>query len=507
MTDRNPMSRPQSAGIALRLLSGLALCAFTAQAGADPGAQPVTGHVAARPATKGPLNVVFIVADDLRVGGAFGSTEVRTPNLDRLAARGVSFRRAYTQFPLCGPSRASFLTGLRPNATRVYDLQTTVRSRLPDVVTLPQYFRQHGYTAVRVGKMYHQGVPGGIGKPVTTDLHDDPASWDLAYNPRGHDKDVEGPDLLTNLTPKIPLGVGIAYRADDAPDEAQTDGIVASKAIEVIEARKDQPFFLAVGFYRPHVPEIAPRRYFELYPDIAFRPESDAAIGAMLPAARGTVYRYASEPAQRLAPVQRKDFTRAYYAATSFMDAQVGRILDALDRNGLADRTVIVFTSDHGFSLGEHGLWQKQNLTDPATRVPLIIAAPGLHQHGRVSTKLVELVDLYPTLADMAGLPLPDRVDGHSLKPLVRNPGSIRWNFPARSQAQGAQSVRYGDWRYTEYGVSGADGVELYNLWQDPGEYRNLAPKPRFRTLIAKLRRMLPGDPPPSPGPKLPVGE
>ena len=467
----------------------------------------VAPRAATQQAAKRPLNVVFIVADDLRQGGAFGSTEVRTPNLDRLAARGVSFRQAYNQYPLCGPSRASFLTGLRPNTTRIYDLQTTVRSAVPDVVTMPQYFRQNGYFSARVGKMYHQGVPGGVGKPIETDRHDDPASWDAAFNPKGHDKDVEGPDMLTNLTPKIPMGVAIAYRADDAPDDAQTDGIVATKVIDLIEANKDRPFFIAAGFYRPHVPEIVPTRYFDLYPDIAFKPEPRERVASLVPAARGPSYRYVSEPAQGLTPEQQRDFVRSYYAATSFMDAQVGRILDALDRSGVADRTIMVFTSDHGFNLGEHGLWQKQNLTDHSTRVPLIIAMPGQRRRHRISSSIVELVDLYPTLAELAGLPAPRRVDGRSLRPLIAGRGSVQWNFPAQSQVADGRSVRFGNWRYTEYGPDGAKGVELFDLKRDPGEYRNLASQSRYRSVIARLKPMLPGDPPPSIAPKLPFGD
>ena len=454
-----------------------------------------------------PLNVLFIVADDLRVDGAFNAPVVRTPNIDRLAAKGTRFLQAYNQFPLCGPSRASFLTGLRPNSTRVYDLFTTVRGNMPDVVTMPQYFRQNGYLSARVGKMYHQGVPGGVGKPVAADLHDDPASWDVAFNPAGHDKAIEGKDLITNLTPKIPFGVAIAYRADDAPDEAQTDGIVADKAIELIRANKDRPFFIAAGFYRPHVPNIAPARYFDLYPDVAFRPELKERVDSLLPAARGASYRYVSEPAQGLTPQQQEDFVRSYYAATTFMDAQVGRILDALEASGVADHTIVVFTSDHGFNLGEHGLWQKQNLTDHATRVPLVVSVPGVPAKGRASRRLVELIDIFPTLADLAGLPVPLGLDGRSLRPLLRNPNDRGWNFPALSQVEGGRSVRFRQWRYTEWGSNGEKGIELYDLSADPGEYRNLSASPRHAAVMARLKAMLPAPPPPSTGPRLRVLE
>ena len=453
------------------------------------------------------MNVLFIIADDLRVGGAFGSAEVQTPNIDQLAARGVNFQQAYNQFPLCSPSRASLLTGLRPNSVRVYDLRTPARSNVPDVVTMPQYFRQHGYFSVRVGKLFHQDVPRGIGKPITADLYDDPASWDVAFNPAGQDKEAEGQDVITNLTPTLPLGVAIAYLADKGPDERQTDGMVATKTIELINAHKDRPFFIAAGFYRPHVPEVAPKQYFDLYPDIAYKPEKKEHRDGMLPAARGPAYKYASVPAESLSNDQQREFVRSYYAATSFMDAQVGRVLAALETSGVADRTIVVFTSDHGFNLGEHGTWQKQNLWEQSTRVPLIISVPGARANGNASRRLVELIDLYPTLAELAGLPAPARVDGRSLRPLLAKPNDVRWNFPALSQVDGGRSVRFENWRYTEWGRNGVDGTELYDLRQDPGEYRNLVALPYYRALVARLKAMLPGEPPPSLGPKLQIDE
>ncbi|UZW57393.1 sulfatase [Sphingobium sp. JS3065] len=487
------------------LIVGTAAVAMTSCSHPEAGPSP---QRAATPApAAGRMNVLFIIADDLRSGGAFGSAEVQTPHIDRLAAQGVRFQQAYSQFPLCGPSRASLLTGLRPNSVRVYDLSTSVRSNRPDVVTLPQYFRRNGYFSARVGKLFHQGVPGGIGRPIAADQHDDPASWDVAFNPAGHDKDAERQDLITNLTPALPLGVAISYHADKGSDDQQTDGMVATKAIELINANKDRAFFIAAGFYRPHVPEVAPGHYFDLYPSIAYKPETVKNREAVLPAARGAVYKYASAPAEALPDRQKREFVRSYYAATSFVDAQVGRILDALEKSGVADRTIVVFTSDHGFGLGEHGIWQKQNLWEQSTRVPLIISVPGARAKGRVSRRLVELIDLYPTLTDLAGLPAPTRVDGRSLRPLLATPNDPRWNFPALSQVRGGSSVRFANWRYTEWGRNGAEGVELYDVRQDPGEYRNIAALPQHRALIARLRAMLPGDPPPSSGTETAIGE
>jgi choline-sulfatase len=449
------------------------------------------------------MNVLFIVSDDLRVGGAFGSREVRTPNIDRLAARGVSFDEAYCQFPLCAPSRASFLSGLRPNTVRVYDLQTHVRGNIPDLVTLPQYFRQHGYFAGRVGKLYHQGVPGDIGRPVSEDLHDDPASWDVAFNPSGADKEAQREGRITNLMPKLGFGIGFAYLADES-GKPQTDELVASKTIELIKAHKDRPFFIAAGFYRPHVPEVAPKSFFDLYPNVAFTPESPANKAAVLPAARGPAYSYTGLPAQSFTPEQLRAFVQGYYASATFMDSQVGRLLDALEKSGVADRTIVVFTSDHGFSLGEHGLWQKTSLWTDVTKVPLVIYAPRAKANGTRSRRIVELLDLYPTLADLAGLPAPPKVEGRSLRPLLANANLARWNYPARSQVSGGQSVRFENWRYSEWGKNGEKGIELYDVKRDPREYRNLAAQPQYAKLMARLKLMLPGDPPPSTAPKLP---
>jgi iduronate 2-sulfatase len=451
------------------------------------------------------MNVLFIVSDDLRVGGAYGSPEVLTPNIDRLEDRGVSFEQAYTQYPLCAPSRASFLTGLRPNTVRAYDLRTHVRSNVPDVVTLPQHFRKNGYFTARVGKIFHQGVPGHIG--VDPDLHDDPASWDLAFNPSGADKVAEAEERIVNLTPRLPLGVAFAYLPEESEDP-QTDELVATRTIQLINENKDRPFFIAAGFYRPHVPEVAPKEYFDLYPTINFKAEPTLEhLDDVLPAARGPAYNYTSRFAENLPPEQQKAFVRSYYAATSFMDAQVGRILEGLEKSGVADNTIVVFTSDHGFNLGEHGLWQKTMLWDQATRVPLIIYAPNAKGNGTASSKLVEMLDIYPTLADLAGLPVPKQVEGRSLQPLLVQPNAPEWNYPALSQIAGGQSVRFGDWRYTEWGEDGAKGVELYNLRADPGEYNNLAALPQYQRVIEQLKPMLPGDPPPSTGPKLPPEE
>jgi iduronate 2-sulfatase len=339
------------------------------------------------------------MADDLNNDfGTYGHPLVKTPNLDRLAAGGVRFDRAYTQFPLCSPSRVSLLTGLRPDTTRIYDLETDFRDGLPDVVTLPQLFRRNGYLAARVGKIYHYGNPGQIG---TSGL-DDPASWDTVVNPRGIDKDEE--DKLTNLTPARALGSALAYYASPAPDEEHTDGKVATETIALLEKNKERPFFLGAGFYRPHCPFIAPRKYFDLYPidRIPAPPSSPQPPPQVPPAAWFT-----SPPHWGVGELGQRESIRAYYASISFLDANVGRILDALDRLRLADSTIVVFISDHGYHLGEQGQWMKQTLFERSARAPLIVAGPGVSANGRSSSRVVEFLDLYPTLADLARLSAP----------------------------------------------------------------------------------------------------
>lgn len=431
-----------------------------------------------------PRNVLLIIADDL--GNRLGNLgwDVRTPNIDRLASEGVVFDRAYAQFPWCAPSRASFLTGTRPDNNGVVNLWTPLRKKLPDIVTLPQYFRERGYFSGRVGKVFHQGVPDGIGHSGP----DDSASWDLAIDPRGRDVDIQDAGKLNDLSPGIPYGSAMTWYADDEGDDGEhTDGKVASAAIEMLQSHRDKPFFIAVGFYRPHVPEVAPRKYFDLYPpeSIAVTDNSPEHLAAVLPASRAWTPDHfgMSEDDQR-------QMIRAYYAATSFMDAQVGRIVGALDALGLADDTIVVFMSDHGFLLGEHGQWMKNVLWEPAARTPLIVRAPGMTRAGSRSSHLVELLDLYPTLTDLAALPHNPRNEGTSLKPLLERPDRPDWDKPAFSQVMGGRSVRAEHWRYTEW-EGGTKGRELYDHRTDPDERRNLAQDPAHQATVTRLHGLL----------------
>ena len=453
-------------------------------------------------------NVLYVVSDDLNCALAcYGHKAVRSPNIDRLAARGVRFERAYCQFPLCNPSRASFLTGLRPDQTLVLNNAVQFRRNIPDVVTLPQLFQKAGYFVARVGKLYHYGVPNQIG---TSGL-DDPPSWQQVVNPRGRDKDDE--PKIFSLTPGS-FGGTPSWLSADGADEEQTDGIGAAEAIKLLEEHNDKPFFLAVGFYRPHTPYVAPHKYFEMYPRdklaIVTTPAGDR--DDIPPPALTTTRRDMDERLQREA-------TQAYFASITFMDAQLGKLLDALDRLKLADHTIVVFHSDHGYHIGEHGmLWQKQSLFEESARVPLIVAAPGMKANGKSSPRVAELVDVYPTLAELCGLEPPDNLPGRSLAPLLNEPQAAR-DKPALTQVfrgGGGQagkgkgkgkdkgkkaeaksdggfagySLRTERWRYTEWDA-GRRGVELYDHDADPHEYANLAQDPQHAATVQELSQRL----------------
>ena len=456
------------------LATGLAALAATAVAAAD------------RP------NVLFVAVDDMNNDlGCYGHPFVKSPNIDRLAARGVRFDRAYCQFPLCSPSRSSLLTGLRPDTTRVFDLHYHFRQGLPDIVTLPQLFGQQGYHVARVGKMYHYGNPGDIG---TSGL-DDPASWQEIVNPAGRDKTALEPDII-NYTPQRGLGSSMSFLSDkQGTDVEHTDGKVATEAIRLMRENRDRPFFLGVGFYKPHCPWVTPANYFALYsmdrmalpplaPDLA-----DTVPEAALMSTRPWPYLGVTAD-------QARECKLAYYAAISFVDAQIGRVLDALDELKLRDKTIVVFWSDHGYHLGEHGLWFKQSCFEESTRVPMIIALPDGRSGGRGCERTVELVDLYPTLADLAGLPAPAGVQGYSLRPLLDAPDAA-WTHPAFTQVERrgfpGHSVRTDRWRYTEWD-DGAKGVELYDHAADPQELHNLAADPKFAATVAEMKALVKGN-------------
>ncbi|MCB9953751.1 MAG: sulfatase [Planctomycetaceae bacterium] len=442
-------------------------------------------------------NVLFIAVDDLACAlGCYGDTRANTPNIDRLAATGVCFERAYNQLPLCNPTRASVMTGLRPDQIKVYDLDRHFRDEVPDVVTLPQAFMKAGYSAQRVGKIYHYNVPASIG----TDGFDDPPSWQCTINPSGRDKREE--DLIFNAEPHRQISAALSWLAAEGEDEEQTDGMIASAAIELMEKRGEEPFFLGVGFFRPHTPYVAPKKYFDMYPveqlQLPYAPPGDrddipvAAFAHNCP-----VPNYNLEEPILLQALQ------AYYACVSFVDAQVGRLLDAVERLGLEENTIIVLWSDHGYHLGEHnGVWQKRTLFEQSARSPLIVRVPGASGNGQACQQIVEYVDIYPTLLDVAGLPAEPNLAGQSLRPLLNDPGK-EWNGVAVTQVLRPAddrlkrpvmgcSIRTNRWRYTEWG-EGRNGLELYDHESDPQEFNNLAVRADAETaeVMQELRKLL----------------
>ncbi len=445
------------------------------------------------------LNVLFIASDDMNNDlGTYGHPVVKTPNFDRLARLGIRFDRAYCNYPVCNPSRASLMTGLYPDQTRVRNNAVRFRDAIPDVKTLPQLFRENGYYVARVGKIYHYGVPTQIGE----DGLDDPASWEETVNPRGRDKWEE--ESIYSIDPVAGnLGGTLSWMAQDGTDEEQTDGLGTTAAIEILERSRDRPFFLAMGFYRPHTPYVAPRKYFFQYPLRMIRLPAEPLDDLVdIPPAAWVDRPYQLNLPERM----QREAIRAYYASISFVDAQLGRLLDALDRLDLTDRTVIVFWSDHGYHMGEHKLWQKTTLFENSARVPFLVASPEHRGTAGLSTvSLAELVDVYPTLADLCGLSPPPHLAGRSLEPVLANPlHSVRDSAlttfdthdrvsprrPLRPRAVG-YTVRTERWRYTEWGPDGRHGVELYDHWNDPKEYVNLAQAPRARSTVRRMKELL----------------
>jgi iduronate 2-sulfatase len=486
------MSDPRRISVGRCLIAGLAAAVW---------AVAPTAADAARP------NVLFIVSDDLNcLLGCYGDPRAKTPHIDRLAARGVRFERAYCAFPLCGPSRNSFLTGLYPNTTGIQANAQIFRQTIPEAVSLPQAFRRAGFFAARIGKLYHYNVPKSVG----TNGHDDPASWELELNPAGCDRLVEEPDIFT-LTPGQ-FGGTLSWYASPRPDAEHTDGLMAEDAAWVLERcarRRDRPFFLAVGFFRPHTPYVAPKEpWFGLYPEREMPVVTGVAEDQadLPPAALGS---YKKEQ-DALTDDLRRRALQAYYASISFMDAQVGRVLDALDRHGLADDTVIVLTSDHGYHVGEHGLWQKMSLFEESARVPLLVVAPGRARPGGVARAPVSQVDLFPTLAALCDVPAPDALQGQSLVPMLEDPTSEGRNWALTQVVRGSAlgritrsldaggrgkrffgySLRTPRWRYTEWD-EGREGRELYDHDADPRELVNLAERPEQAEQVATLARQL----------------
>ena len=431
------------------------------------------------------FNVLLIVADDLNCDiGPYRDDGALTPNLDRLAAISTVFENAHVQYPHCGPSRASFMTGLYPSQTKITRNNVFIRSAIPDVVTLGQRFRQQGYESIRIGKIFHYDNPGAIGTSGT----DDNDSWDRTFNPYGRDKIEEF--KINTLKPRKYGGV-LSWLAAEGVDEEQTDGIGATSAIEQLDrlASEENNFFLAVGFFRPHTPFVAPESYFDWYDQnsIGIPDPSDQSL-QMIPTQAAKSLRTMQNAS--LDDVQTaREIKEAYYSTISFVDAQVGRVLDKLEATGLHQNTIVVFISDHGYHLGEHGHWQKQTLFENATRIPLMISIPGMEGVHR-SDSPVELLDLYPTLMDYTDIERPRHIVGRSLRPIISGQkASVRDG--AITQYRHGISLRTSRYRIIKWGEDTGTDFELYDHRTDSKELQNLARDSSHSGLLDSLRAAL----------------
>ena len=446
-----------------------------------------SGHADEKP------NVLFISVDDMNCDlSIYGFEQMPMPNLQRLANLGVRFDKAYCQQPLCGPSRASLMTGLRPDTIDMHNLKHDLRKKNPDVVTLGQMFRQNGYFSARVGKIYHYNNPSSIG----TDGNDDPATWDERYNPAGIDKLHE--DKIIRFSKNHGLGRSLSYWAPESADEEHTDGIVAKTIIELIAKHKEKPFFLAAGFYRPHCPYVAPKKYFDQIPkdsiEIPDLVSSKKDLDDVPPMAITQDSKNWPFFFPDISVEQAKICKRAYFASNAFLDAQIGKILDALDHYHLLDKTIIVFWSDHGYFLGEKGLWYKRKAFEKSARVPMIISGPGIAKKS-VAQQTVELLDIYPTLADCCGLKPPANLEGISMRNILQDPVDAERNRPAVTQVwynkkAWGYSIRTNRWRYTQW-RKGFSGHELYDHASDPDETINLADSNEHHHIVEKLAKQL----------------
>ena len=434
---------------------------------------------------RNPYNVLFIISDDLTATalGCYGNKTCRTPNIDKLASEGTRFSRAYCQATICGPSRASMLFGYYPYATKATGYTSGREKVGPNRDSWPQYFRKHGYHSARISKVFHMGVPTDIGPG--NDGADDPASWDESFNSPGPESQAPGTgETLQNNPGGLKQGAAGGNRFSvveaEGDDLAHSDGKTAQKAVELINQYKGmhKPFFLAIGFVRPHVPLVAPRKYFAPYAfDEMFLPPKIPGDLDDIPA--NSVNRRTSEHLQ-MDIYQQKKLIRAYYASVSFMDAMTGKVMEALEQSGQRDNTIVIFTSDHGYHLGEHDLWSKVSVHEESVRVPLIISVPG--KQPVVCDSLVELLDLYPTVSNLCGLKIPGNVQGHDISPILDDP-----KVKVRDAVLCSALYREQRWALMNYGKYG----ELYDMEKDPKQYTNLFSKPEYADLVEALKKKM----------------
>ncbi|MBI0398227.1 sulfatase [Cyclobacterium marinum] len=436
-------------------------------------------------------NILFIISDDLTTTAvsSYENAAGYTPNIDQLAEEGTRFTRAYCQYPVCGPSRASMMSGYYPHATGTFGYVSGRENIGPDKKMWPQLFKENGWFTARVSKIYHMGVPIDIEKG--SNGTDDEASWNERYNSQGPEWTADGEaELVQNnpygLLPRKGGNVMTIVKAE-GDDLVHSDGKTAEKASELIRSHKNEPFFLAVGLVRPHVPFVAPKPYFERFPyeQVVLPPKVDGDWDDI--PVRGI--NYVTTKNAKMTEEQQKKAIAAYYASVSYMDAQVGKILTTLKEEGLEDNTIVIFTSDHGFHLGEHDFWMKVSLKEESVRVPLIVKIPG--QKAQVSNSFVELIDLYPTIAELAGVDVKDQIQGISFVPTLDDP-----DFKTRDMAfsvnrwggKHAFLLRNDKWAFTLYNEDGCDGIELFDMEHDPKQFNNLASFPAYQDIVTQLK-------------------
>lgn len=447
-----------------------------------------------------PYNVLFIISDDLTATAlsCYGNEVCQTPNIDAIAARGTRYTRAYCQGTYCGPSRASMLSGYYPHATGVLGYKSP-RPQIGDRATWPQHFRNNGYYTARVSKIYHMGVPGGVlvgGDGRDHDNYngaDDAASWTERFNcpgpewkAPGNGETLEGnPD---GTKPVVGGNTFVVVEAD-GDDMVHSDGMTAAKAVELIGRHKNEPFWLGVGFVRPHVPFVAPRSYFP-----PFLPYNSMVLPEKVPGDWDDIPKaginYKTSRNMKMDIRRQKKAMGGYYASVSFMDAQVGKVMKALKDAGLEDKTIVIFTSDHGYHLGEHDFWAKVSLRDESAGVPLIISVPG--RKPAVCHSLVELLDLYPTVASLCGLKVPERIQGLDISETLNDPAT-----EVRDAAFSVAPMRKGfllrteKWAYIQYGEDASGGIELFDVQKDPKQYTNLADLPDHAEIVQQFKARL----------------
>jgi len=439
-------------------------------------------------------NVLFIISDDLTSTAlsCYGNTVCSTPNIDALAAKGTRFTRTYCQGTYCGPSRASFMSGYYPHATGVLGYKSP-RPQIGDRATWSQHFMNHGYHAARVSKIYHMGVPGGIEQGGHG--ADDAASWNERYNSPGPEWRApgKGETLQGNPDGKRPVVGGNTFVVVEAEgdDLVHSDGKTAVKAAELIGkfSKQDKPFFLGVGFVRPHVPFVAPKKYYE-----PFLPYSKMKLPPKIEGDWDDIPKpginYCTSLNMKMDIRKQKKAVGGYYASVAFVDAQVGKVMAALKASGQEDNTIVIFTSDHGFHLGEHDFWAKVSLLDESSQVPLIISVPG--KQPAVCHSLTELLDLYPTLAALCGLPAQPRLQGKDISRMLDDVDhTVRTAAFSVAPMRKGFLLREDDWAFIQYGEQGQNGMELFHIKTDPHQYTNLAGKPAHARTLDRFRKQM----------------